>query len=98
MLASGQVPQKISASGYQNLIDCPYRFFSFSVLRLRETDDVLEEMDKRELGEFVHVILIRFHQRFPQLSGVDLSASRDALLEESRDAIAAVQVLHYFDM
>ncbi len=89
MLASGQVPQKISASGYQNLIDCPYRFFSFSVLRLRETDDVLEEMDKREFGEFVHDILNRFHQRFPQITGVDSSALRAALLEETAAVFAA---------
>ena len=89
VLASGQVPQKISASGYQSLIDCPYQFFSRAVLRLREPDDVQEEMEKRDFGEFVHDILNRFHQRYPQIGGVDPEETKAALLEETAVVFAA---------
>lgn len=37
-----------------SLIGCPYRFFARYVLGLGEMDEVSEEMDKREYGEFVH--------------------------------------------
>ncbi len=89
ILASRQVPLKISASGYQSLIDCPYQFFSRAVLRLREPDDVREEMEKRDFGEFVHDILNRFHQRFPQISTVDSDDAKAALLEETAAVFAA---------
>ncbi len=89
VLASGQVPLKISASGYQRLIDCPYRFFSLAVLRLRESEDVAEEMDKREFGEYVHDILNRFHRRYPQITAIDPAELRAALLEETGAVFAA---------
>ena len=88
MLASGQVPQKISASGYQSLIDCPYQFFSRAVLRLHETDDVQEEMEKRDFGEFVHDILNRFHRRYPRISDGDADEIRAALLAETETVFA----------
>ena len=88
-LASGQVPLKISASGYQSLIDCPYQFFSRAVLRLRQQDDVQEEMEKRDFGEFVHDILNRFHRRYPQISGVDAAEIRAAMIDETAAVFAA---------
>jgi ATP-dependent helicase/nuclease subunit B len=89
VLASGQVPLKISASGYQSLIDCPYQYFSRAVLKLRSPDEVEEEMEKRDFGEFVHDILHRFHQRFAIVTGIDLVELRDGLIEETEAVFAA---------
>jgi ATP-dependent helicase/nuclease subunit B len=88
-LAPEQVPQKISASGYQSLIDCPYQYFSRGVLKLRPPDEVEEEMEKRDFGEFVHDILHRFHQRFAVVTGVDPLELRNGLLEETETVFAA---------
>ncbi len=89
VLASGQVPQKISASGYQSLIDCPYQFFSRAVLKLRSPDEVEEEMEKRDFGEFVHEILYRFHQRFAVVTGHQVAELRSALLADTDAVFAA---------
>jgi ATP-dependent helicase/nuclease subunit B len=55
------LPDRISASEAQALIDCPYRFFARRLLRLSEPDDVIELPDKREFGEALHKVLQRFH-------------------------------------
>ncbi len=89
VLAPEQVPQKISASGYQSLIDCPYQYFSRAVLKLRSPDEVEEEMEKRDFGEFVHDILHRFHRRFSVVTGVDSVELRNGLLEETEAVFAA---------
>ncbi len=89
VLALGQVPQKISASGYQSLIDCPYQYFSRAVLKLRSPDEVEEEMEKRDFGEFVHDILHRFHRRFSVVTGVDAIELRNGLLKETEVVFAA---------
>jgi ATP-dependent helicase/nuclease subunit B len=89
MLGFGQVPERISASGYQSLVDCPYRYFSRGVLRLSEADEVKEEMEKRDFGELVHEILNRFHQKFPAVSSGDVNEMRSALLHETEAVFAA---------
>lgn len=83
------VPRKISASGYQQLIDCPYQFFAQSVLKLREADDVTEEMEKRDFGELVHAVLNRFHRKIPLVSAMPLADARHALIAETADVFAA---------
>jgi ATP-dependent helicase/nuclease subunit B len=89
VLAFGQVPSKISASGYQSLIDCPYQYFSRAVLKLRSPDEVEEEMEKRDFGEFVHDILHRFHRRYSVVTGVDSLELRNGLLKETEAVFAA---------
>jgi ATP-dependent helicase/nuclease subunit B len=83
-----QVPRKISASGYQQLVDCPYQFFAQTVLKLRETDDVAEEMEKRDFGELVHDILNRFHRRFPSIANIPLAETKTALMAETQAVFA----------
>ncbi len=80
---SAQLPARISASGYQSLVDCPYQFFARGVLGLREPDAIEETMDKRDFGELVHAILHRFHARFPLVSAVEEATLKAALAEET---------------
>lgn len=98
VLGFEQVPRKISASGYQQLVDCPYRYFAQSVLMLREADEVVEEMEKRDFGELVHMILNRFHRKVARVSEGVREDMRAALLAETQavfaDALAQNFIAH----
>ena len=87
-LAPSEVPQRVSASGYQSLVDCPYQFFTRHVLGLGEREEVSEALEKRDYGERVHGILARFHQRNPRISDGDPAQLLAALEAESRAAFA----------
>ncbi len=73
-----RLPERLSASAWQTLINCPYQYFVHYGLRLREMDEVAEEMEKKDHGDCVHRILADFHTRHPRLQRVD----REALLFE----------------
>lgn len=88
-LAPDQVPQRVSVSGYQSLVDCPYQFFTRYVLGLGEREEVSEALEKRDYGERVHSILARFHQRYPRIIDVDPSEALTELETLSRAAFAA---------
>lgn len=64
-LTSTQVPQSMTASGYNRLLTCPYQYFAAAVLGLGEATGVRETMDKRDYGELVHAVLFRFHHAVP---------------------------------
>lgn len=64
----GRVPNRLSASAWQSLVDCPYRFYARHILRLAEIEAVPEEMEKRDYGQLVHAILQRFHTLHPRLA------------------------------
>ena len=63
------VPNHISASGHQALIDCPYRFYVRDMLAIREADAIHEEMDNLEFGNYVHQCLEAFHTGIPDAPG-----------------------------
>ncbi len=56
-----RLPQSISASGHQALINCPYSFFAAQVLRLRAPDSIRDTLAKSDYGERVHLCLQAFH-------------------------------------
>ena len=61
-VASDLLPQALSASAYQDLRDCPYRFFALRQLRLQQVDEIEAEPDKRDLGNWLHAVLKAFHE------------------------------------
>ncbi|MDX8385004.1 MAG: PD-(D/E)XK nuclease family protein, partial [Gallionella sp.] len=73
------IPQRISPSGYNSLVACPYQFYARYMLRLNEMDEVNEGVEKRDFGEWVHDILHRFHQQFPVLNEHHLDELKAAL-------------------
>lgn len=80
-VASDLLPQALSASAYQDLRDCPYRFFALRQLRLQQVDEIEAEPDKRDLGNWLHAVLKAFHEARasePQ-DGLDDRARLDAL-------------------
>lgn len=92
VLPAARLPKTLSASGYQQLIDCPYQFFAARGLGLAAPEAIREALEKADYGERVHRSLQAFHHGVPGLPGpfgrVITAANRDeaaALLQ----AIAA---------
>jgi ATP-dependent helicase/nuclease subunit B len=56
------LPQRLSASACQDLIDCPYRFFGLRMLGLRESARLRAKPDKRDFGSLLHEILLEYHR------------------------------------
>ncbi len=84
----GLIPGRISASGYNSLVACPYQYFARHMLRLNELDEVREGVEKRDYGVWVHDILHRFHQRFAVLAGHPLAELEWALEQISGEVFA----------
>ena len=82
------VPGRISASGYNSLVACPYQFYARHILHLNEIDEVREGVEKRDYGEWVHDILHRFHQQFPVLSEHPRAVLEQALQHISGEVFA----------
>ena len=59
-------PQKLSASGYNSLVACPYQFFATRMLGLSGLDELSEMPEKRDYGDWLHRILAQFHQTLQQ--------------------------------
>lgn len=55
-------PRRLSASAYEDLRACPYRFHARTLLGLREEDEIEEEVSKRDYGTWLHEVLRRFHE------------------------------------
>ncbi|WP_210545388.1 PD-(D/E)XK nuclease family protein [Rhodoferax sp. PAMC 29310] len=52
---------KLSSSSYEDLRRCPYRFFGLRQLKLQDTDELDQEVDKRDFGNWLHAVLHHFH-------------------------------------
>ncbi|WP_455366082.1 PD-(D/E)XK nuclease family protein, partial [Kaarinaea lacus] len=62
-------PKSMSASAYQQLINCPYQFFAARCLKLAPPDTVREALQKSDYGERVHQCLEAFHSNVQGLPG-----------------------------
>ncbi len=63
--APGLLPRRYSASAYQTLLDCPYRFFVERVLAVHALLDADDPLDKSDYGNALHRILKHFHDSDP---------------------------------
>lgn len=93
------LPQKISATVHQNLIDCPYRFFAGNLLGLRAEQAPDEDPDRSDYGQRVHRILQAFVTQMPDLpppfAGAVTAANREqahAHLEALSEAVFAADL------
>ncbi|MEC5217923.1 ATP-dependent helicase/nuclease subunit B [Actimicrobium sp. GrIS 1.19] len=83
--APALVPRKLSASGYNSLVACPYQFFATRMLGLSALDTLSELPEKRDYGDWLHQILASYHAR---VSAEDTPASqRPELLAEISEQI-----------
>jgi ATP-dependent helicase/nuclease subunit B len=82
------IPVRISASGYNSLVACPYQYYARHILRLNELDEVREGVEKRDYGEWAHDVLYRFHHQFPLLGEHDRAVLEGALHRISSEVFA----------
>jgi len=66
---SALLPRSISASSYQQLMDCPYQFFAARCLKLAAPEAIREALAKSDYGERIHRCLEAFHSDLPGLPG-----------------------------
>ena len=71
------LPSRLSASAYQQLVDCPYKFFMARCLHIQASDEVREVLEKSDYGNRVHRCLEAFHTDIPDLPGPFLSTISD---------------------
>lgn len=71
--------KRLSASAYEDLRRCPYRFFALRMLGLSESDELDAELDKRDFGLWLHAVLRQFHETHRDLWLGELSDRADAL-------------------
>lgn len=73
---------QLSASGYEDLRRCPYRFFALRMLGLQEQDELDTELGKRDFGNWLHLLLRHFHDALA-LQPQATPAQRGALLDQA---------------
>jgi ATP-dependent helicase/nuclease subunit B len=93
------LPQRYSASAYQQLMNCPYQFYAARGLRLAPSEAIREALEKSDYGERVHRILQAFHGEVAELPGpfarkLDAQSRHSAqtLLEEISRTVFAVDL------
>lgn len=77
--------KQLSASGYEDLRRCPYRFFALRQLDLRTVDELDSEVDKRDFGLWIHEVLTRF-QRTLALQPAASRTERERMLDAASQA------------
>lgn len=53
----------LSQSAYEDLRQCPYKFFAMRQLGLTQMDELEVEVGKRDFGNWLHEVLKRFHEQ-----------------------------------
>lgn len=76
--APALVPARLSASAYEDLRRCPYRFFALRQLGLKPADELEQALDKRDFGLWLHSVLKIFHQSPPSVDPAQRVAQIDA--------------------
>lgn len=81
----------LSASAYEDLRRCPYRFFALRQLGLKEAEELDTEVDKRDFGNWVHQVLKDFHEALRDHG--EPAEGRAALLDRiAREALAGLRL------
>jgi ATP-dependent helicase/nuclease subunit B len=75
--------QSLSASAYEDLRTCPYRFFAMRQLGLRSVDELDAMVDKRDFGLWLHDVLKRFHEALAHCNQPSDGAKRSLLDDAS---------------
>lgn len=94
------LPDRLSASAYDQLRDCPYRFFALRQLGLKEADELEVELGKRDFGQWLHAVLKLFHEQLRATPSADAGV-RQAMLEQAaaevtrQSALAADEFLPF---
>lgn len=80
--------RRLSASSYDDLRSCPYRFFALRLLGLREQDELASQVDKRDFGNWLHLVLRHFHDSLHTLANPS-DEDRARLIDVAADKASA---------
>jgi ATP-dependent helicase/nuclease subunit B len=83
---------QLSASAYEDLRRCPYRFFALRQLGLQEAAEIDTELDKRDFGNWLHKVLGTFHDAL-HASPEPHGPGRARLLDITADEVTREQGL-----
>ena len=86
---------RLSQGAYEDLRNCPYRFFALRQLGLQAREELEVDLGKRAFGLWLHEVLSRFHQaQGPEQPAALLPPpQRSAQLDILADAVAQEQGL-----
>ncbi len=70
------LPPRLSASACEALRACPYRFHALHMLKLRESDELDEEIEARDYGTWLHAVLTAFHESRTRPDRADIECGR----------------------
>lgn len=84
--------QRLSASAYDDLRTCPYRFFALRILGLQSDDELEQDVDKRDFGIWLHEVLSRFHRQLSNSGDTDPARLAERL-DAAADAVSKAQGL-----
>jgi ATP-dependent helicase/nuclease subunit B len=76
------LPGTLSASACEALRTCPYQFFALRMLKLRESPELDEDVEKSDYGIWLHAVLERFHAERVAPAGAEAETAR--LLDVAR--------------
>ena len=80
---------KLSASAYEDLRRCPYRFFALRLLKLQEADELESELAKRDFGNWLHLVLNIFQNTLKTSS---LNTSNQAAAQDIQARAAMLNI------
>ncbi|SMP57229.1 PD-(D/E)XK nuclease family protein [Noviherbaspirillum suwonense] len=83
--APALLPQRLSASGYNSFIACPYQFFATRMLGLAGLDEFSDMPEKRDYGDWLHRVLHAYHGAL--LAGAVPQEQREGLLRQCTDQV-----------
>jgi ATP-dependent helicase/nuclease subunit B len=91
-MPTGQALQisKLSASAYEDLRRCPYRFFALRQLKLQEAEELESELGKREFGNWLHWLLNRFHEALKATPTQEIRAQQAMINRAADEATQAL--------
>ena len=75
---------RLSASAYEDLRRCPYRFFALRQLRLQEPAELDSELGKRDFGNWLHTLLKHFHESL-KTCAVSSTQERVAMIDAAAE-------------
>lgn len=85
-VGAGLAVTSLSASTYESLRQCPYRFFALQQLGLSRAEELETDLDKRDFGLWLHAVLEQFHVALAS-KGQATGAELGAMLDGSSDLV-----------
>ena len=91
-------PSAVSVSAYASLVVCPYQFFARHLLGLNEDDEVREEFEKSDYGQWVHGLLNKLHRRIARFDAAPRAEIAAAMRQLTDEAFAAPIAFNFLSL